>query len=259
VIAAIRHLITGIRGAGHDIGTIRRRSGLAVVHRITHLSPVAKLTVTAQTVVGYVGTHVVDFVARVHRATDAVITIRRGTSLATVDRVAGFHTVAKLPVVTRGVVRAVHTDVVHFITGVNRAADGVVTIGRCAGLAVVKGITRLAAVAEQPVVAHTVLTRVVATIGHLIARIRRAGNAVRAVRSRSRLTIVDCVAGLDAVAEKTVVAQRIGRRVNAYVVDFVTRIHRTHHTVATVRCGSRLAVVDGVTCLDPIAERAVIA
>jgi len=84
---------------------------------------------------------------------DAVVHVDRCAGLAVVDRVAGLGPVAERAVVTEAVVRRVDHDVVDLVAGVVGAADAVVYVDRCAGLAVVGRVAGLGPVTELAVVA----------------------------------------------------------------------------------------------------------
>jgi len=68
--------------------------------------------------------------------------------LTTTYDIANLYTVTKIPIVTKAVVRCIHTGVINFITGVNRACNIVTAVNRCALLASTATITRFISVTE---------------------------------------------------------------------------------------------------------------
>src|SRR6185369_8298073 len=149
--------------------------------RAADLDAVAELAVTAGAVVGRVRARVVGFVAGVGRAGHVVVAVRRGPRHAALARAAGLDAVAELAVVAERVVRVVHAGLVRFRTGIGRARDVVVAVGRRAGLAALRGIADFDAVAEVAVAARSVVRRVHAAQQQLVADVGRAGHAVVAV------------------------------------------------------------------------------
>src|SRR6185369_17771501 len=114
-------------------------------------------------------------------------------------------------------------------------------------------------VAEDVVAAVAVARRVLARIGGLDASVARAGDIVAAVGRRSRLAALRGTADLDAVAEQSVAARSIARRMRADVVGLIARVGRTEHVVVAVGRRSGTAALRRAARLDAVAEQSVAA
>ena len=212
--------------ARNSVVAIGRRASLATEHRIAEFNAVAELRVVARTVIGRINADVVDFVARIDSTTHSVIAVRRGTGLAIVERIACLRAVAVLTVRTVGVHRKVVTRVGRLVTGVCSTRNVIVAIGRRTGLAIVDRVAKLYAIAVHAVVARSVIRGVDTDVIRLVARVVGTAHAIITVGRRAGLAIINCVTELDAVAEVSVVTQRICGRVDAHICHFVAGVDR---------------------------------
>jgi len=88
-------------------------------------------------------------------------------------------------------------------------------------------MTDLGTVAEQTVAARGVVRSVIARIRALVAGVHRTGHQVVAIGIGTVLTAQRHVTDLGTVAEQTVAAHGVIRRVIATIRGLVARIHRT--------------------------------
>ncbi len=140
------------------------------------------------------------------------------------------------------------TRVGHLITAINRATDSVIaTHGRARLTHAAKA--GFDAVAKQPVGAIQVRQAAGAR-----SRNRIAGQSGAGVRAR--LASGRRVAGLQAVAEQAVVAERVAGDVQTGRGDFAAGINRARHAVTAINRNSRLAAT-GQAHLNAIAKNAV--
>jgi hypothetical protein len=96
-------------------------------------------------------------------------------------------------------------------------------------------------------------------VAALVARVRRARDAVVAGDRRARFTVVQRIARLDAVTKLAIAARAIVRRVIALIGRLVARVGRTRNPVAASRRRTGLAVVHQITGLDAVTELTVTA
>ncbi len=101
-----------------------------------------------------------------------------------------------------------------FVARVHRAAYAVVAVHSRARLAIQERVTRLAAVAEQTVVAQGIAGRVIAGVRDFVARVQRAAYAVIAIRRRTGETAAGAIGRFKAVAEQSIITRRqaVGHR-----------------------------------------------
>ena len=164
-----------------------------------------------------------------------------------------------MTIVAKRVIRRVHHHVAHFIAAVIRAPHAVIHRHRRARLAVQGRIARLGAVAELTIVAKRVIRRVHHHVAHFIAAVIRAPHAVIHRHRRARLAVQGRIARLGAVAELTIVAKRVIRRVHHHVAHFIAAVICTRHAVVHRHRNARLATEKGITSFGPVAELAVVA
>jgi hypothetical protein len=190
-----------------------RYAALTIVHRVAGFVAVAVYPVIANGVLCGVNANgrFPALCAVVLCAGDTVIAARSGTRLTTVYRVAKFRTVAIESVVADAVVGSVHTLIHVVVAAIDGAFDVVFTRrGRTVLTARVR-IAGLLAVAEESVIADTVLSRVHADgfpvpFGTLI---QRTFDIVITVRQRPIYASLFKTAGLCAIAVDTVVAAAV--------------------------------------------------
>ena len=258
VRAGVGIFVTCVVRAAHAVVTIDRHAGFATVDRAAGFDAVAIQAVVTDAVVGRVDAIAGDRIARVDRARNAVIAVRRGAGLAVVGRVADLDTIARHVVITQCIDRSVCTFVVYFVATVVRAADAVVTVDRRTRLAVVGRVAGFNAVAIRAIVAQGIVRHVVARVGRFVTGVNRAADAVIAVRRCAGLAIVGGVAGFDAVTVSPVVAQCVVRHVVARVGRFVAGVNRAADAVIAVRRGAGLAIIGRVARFDAVAMSAVV-
>ncbi|MCH8162633.1 MAG: hypothetical protein IIA99_00840, partial [Proteobacteria bacterium] len=112
-------------------------------------------------------------------------------------------------------------------------------------------------VAEQAVIACAVVGDVVAQVRALVTRVHGAGYAVVAIDRCTRLATEHRITRLRPVAEQTVVAIDVVRRVDDRVRRLVATVVRARHAVIHRRGHSGLAAV-GQAGLRTVAERQVV-
>jgi hypothetical protein len=263
------------------IVTDQRFTRLAIVDGIADLCAVADVAVVTIAVVGCIDTGISAFVAGIVCAADAVIAIGRcagltgssNTDLGTVaeqsiiavavnyaigNRLA--ISVCCVALLTIGTNHRIVGATGQCITAVVCAQIPIVAIQRCSWLAIVDWVAGLVAVADTAVVTIAVVGCIDTGISALVAGIVGTADAVIAIDQCAVLAIVDRIADLCAVAEKTVVAGSVIRRVCAGIIDLVATIDGAADAVITVGRRTGLASACGrVTGLQTVAELTVVA
>jgi len=143
VIAHVGSFVTRICGTTDGVGAVRRYTGLTIVYGATGLGTVAEKTIVAQRVARRMIAAIGSLVARIRRATDGIRAIRRGPRLTTERHVADFRAVTEEAVAAYSIVADMVAAIGCLVAGIDRAADTVTAIRRCAGLTVVYGIADL--------------------------------------------------------------------------------------------------------------------
>jgi hypothetical protein len=252
-------LVAGVVGAADAVGAVDRRARPAVECGVADLGAVAEGAVVAERRVGRVDALVADLVAGVVGAADAVGAVDRRARLTVERGIADLGAVAEGAVVAERRIGCLDALVADLVARVVSAADPVGAVDRAAWLAVEGGVTDLGAIAEGPVAADTVIGDVRALIGRLEAGVVGAGHAVRAVDGRARLAVERGIAGLDPVAEGTVVAKGLVGRMHALVADLVAGVVGAADAVGAVAGQGGLTVERGIADLGAVAEDAVVA
>jgi hypothetical protein len=92
-------------------------------------------------------------IAKIVGARNSVVTNRRRSGDAAVDRVTSLLAIAEQSVIAQFGIRRMHALVQIFVAGIQRAGDTVAAIDRRAGDAAVNDIAQFDAVAEDAVIA----------------------------------------------------------------------------------------------------------
>jgi hypothetical protein len=142
-IPALRLYITGAGGfiTGRPIpaGVTDRRT---VILGITKFIPVAEKTVISTVVVIWgMETSSSSCITGIIRTGNSITAGNGCAKLTTTYDITCLYTVTEIPIVAEGVVRFIHTGVINFITGVNRACNTVTAVNECACLARTATIT----------------------------------------------------------------------------------------------------------------------
>ena len=128
------------------------------------------------------------------------------------------------------------------------------------GLAVEHRVAGLGPVAEEAVLARTVVRGVVAAVGHLVARVRGAAHRVVAVHQRPRLAVERHVAGLREPSQnRAIVTEAVVRDVVTGVGACVARVDGAADAVVAGFGDTGLAVQQRIAQLHPVAEHPVLA
>ena len=144
----------------------------------TLLRTVAVQAVVAVGVAWHVVARVGSLVARVIRATEAIIAIDERAGLTVEHRIAHFGAVAEQTVITQGLGGNVDTGIDRFVADVDRAINGIIAIDDGTCLASGDEVACLNAVAVLAIVTRHVIGHVSARVRRFIAGIDRAGNSV---------------------------------------------------------------------------------
>lgn len=167
--ALIQGFITTVDRARIHVRTIRRDTRGTSNTGLADLCAVAPCTIAAQLIERHADAGVCRLVAGIERAANAVIAGNGGAGLATLNHVADFHAIAKLPVVATRMVRGKDTRISVLVAGIRRASNAVVAIGSGSGLATHANHANLLAIAEEAVLARRLVGRVDANVLGLIA------------------------------------------------------------------------------------------
>ena len=177
---------------------------------ITGLGPVAKEPIGAHAVVGKMVHALVDFAARVDRASDAIVDDGRCARLAVEQGIAGLRTVTKEPVVAETVLGQMLDEIPLFVAGVLGASHAVARRRWHSGTAPVEWMTDLGSVAKRAVTASCVVRRVNHHLERFVALIDRTGQVVDRIGRRARDALL-VHTGLRPVAKESVVAVIVAR------------------------------------------------
>ena len=161
------------------------------------------------------------FVAKLLRAA------RIGTVHAAQDGVAHFEAVAEQPVIARRVVLGMIARIRALIARVYRTGNAVAAIRVRTILTPERYVADFHPITEKSIRTHRMVRRVIARIRRFVARINCTRDRVGAVRIGSVLASQGHVTDLGTVAEQTVAAHGVIRRVIATIRGLVARIHRT--------------------------------
>lgn len=232
VRAGVASLVTDVNGAP-DFVTAGLGAGPAVELWVARFAAIAEQTVVAKNVLGTIHAKVTVFIAQVDRAAHAVIAIRWNTRLTVQEPMACFRPITKQPIVTQTVIRRIRTRIISLIAGVVRTRDPVIT-GILSRPAAGNRVTRLCPVAEQAVVAQTVVRRTRAGVIGFVTGIVRARDPV-VTRILSRLAIEHPVTRFSPIAILAVIAPAVVRRVYTGVIAFVARIDGAAHPIVAFR------------------------
>ncbi len=127
------YLATGVDRTTDGIIDHGGRPGLAVVNGVAELVTVAEKSVPACTVIHSMRDVVGLLVASIDRAPDPIACCGSDAGLTTVDRVAHFCTVTKLPIAAPRIVGRVHHHAEHLTALIDGAIDAVDHVWRSAG------------------------------------------------------------------------------------------------------------------------------
>jgi len=200
----------------------------------------AFIPVIAKAVVRIVDAHVVFFIAEIIRALDGIVAIHLVID-APLNRVAPLVCRAEKVINAERIVRLVHTGIELFIAAILRAVDAVIAVRRRFRPAPALRIAEFRAIAENAIVAERVVGLVHTSIYILIAGILRAVDAVIAIGGCPGNAAEDNVAYLRAVAEKTVIAERVVGLAHASIEVFVAAVLRAVHAVVAIGRFTRTA------------------
>ena len=199
----------------------------------TRFLAVAEQAIAAVGIVGDVIARIGPDVARVVRATCAVVAGRRRAGPAIQRGMACFRTVAEYAVVAVGVDGDVVARVGTCVARVVRASDTVIAI-RCGADLARTADTGFRTSAEQTIIAIVVAGTFVASVGAFGAVLART-------RIAAGLTIQRGIARFATVAEQGVIAVVVVSDVVARVRTCVARVVRASDTVIAIRYGAGLA------------------
>ena len=111
---------------------------------------------------------------------------------------------------------------------------------------------------EQTVVTHRVVRYVQNLVRYLVTGIQRAHHPIIDHRRRPRLAVQNRMAGLCAIAERTVITQAVIRHVDNPIKHLVTGVDRARYPIIQNRRRPRLAVQCQITRLRTVTKQAVI-
>jgi len=207
-VIAIRGGQTFHTGVDGFIAQKRRQarisSVLTTIDGIAEFSAIAEQTIRASAVFRRVIALVRRFVAGIHSAGHAVVTVGIRSVLAAKIGVTGFRTIAELAILAQTVFSSEYAGVVILIAGIDGARDGV-DARRGTGHAPIGLVARFHAVAEQSINAQIVICRMDANIVRFIAGVNRATDAVVTIPRRAGACTGD--ANVSDGAEQTVYAR----------------------------------------------------
>jgi len=251
VVARVRALVARVVRTRDTVVAIDSRARLTIEQGITRFDAVAEQSVVASRIAGRAAARTARLVARIGRTSHAVITIDSRASLTVERRTTGFKTVARKPIVACSVVGRIAARTARLVARVGRARDAVVAVNSRARLTTARH-TGLSTVARQPVVAVSVGQARDTRIRGLVATLART-------RIAADLAVKHCVTRLCTIAEQPVVTIGVVRQVVARVRALVARVIRTRDTVVAIDSRARLAIEQGITRFDAVAEQSVVA
>lgn len=254
----VAFLIAGVHRAGDAVVAAGGRSRHASVLRVAGLHAVAEEPVIARPMIGHMIAGIGGFVATVGGAGDAVVAIGADTGQATERCVTRLDAIAILAVVAGAVIGDMQTGIRRLVACIHRARNRVVANDCGAALAAVYGIANFHAVTEGRIGTKTVAGNMAAFIRRFIAGVHRTSDTVIAIHRNARLASQRRVTNLDSVAELSVAAKRIARRMHTRIAGGAADIDRTRNAVIALRRQARHAGAgDGVTDFLTIAEDAI--
>ena len=121
-------------------------------------------------------------------------------------------------------------------------------------MAIQEQIADLRAVAEECVIAKAVVWRVDDLVEDLVTAIDGARDSIADQGCRAGLTVEDRIAGLRPIAEETVIADGVVRRVCDDVKDLIAGVGRTSDSVINRRGRTYLTAEHQITKLGAVAE-----
>jgi hypothetical protein len=250
--------IAQIQGAGNPVGSRGRSTRLATCLEITSLGTVAVQAVITCGMMGQVLNAASRLVTQVHGAGHTVVQPRHGNGDAPQAHIALLGSVTEHTVITPDIVPEVYDTVQRFVAGIQSAVDAIIHHWRSSGDASQDGVTDLAPVAEQRVVAVGMARNVLNLPRHGVAHVQRTVHAVVQPGKHSRQTAQLRITHLLTVARICVTAQIVTWQVHDGPRHLVAEVQGAGDPVVCQRHRTRHTADDAVAAFRTVAEQTVV-